>query len=127
MSFTKSLSDEDVREFAAASGDTNRLHLDDAYAAETRFGGRIVHGALLGGLISAALARLPGVVIYLSQELSFVKPVRVGDEPTATVEIVEALGGNRFRLAVEVVRDDGEQALEGTAVVLVESSLTTEE
>ena len=57
--FSKTISEDDVRAFAEASGDTNRLHLDDEYAEDTRFGRRIAHGTLVGGLISAALARLP--------------------------------------------------------------------
>lgn len=57
--FSKTISEDDVRAFAEASGDTNRLHLDDEYAEDTRFGRRIAHGTLVGGLLSAALARLP--------------------------------------------------------------------
>jgi len=63
--FSKPIDDEDVRAFADVTGDTNRLHLDGAFAAETRFGRRIVHGSLSTGVISAALARLPGLKIYL--------------------------------------------------------------
>ena len=69
--FTKTLTEADVDRFAAASGDTNPIHLDEEWASETRFGGRIVHGILASGLISAALARLPGSVIYLSQDVEF--------------------------------------------------------
>ena len=81
--FTKTITDGDIRRFAAASGDTNPLHLDDAFASETRFRGRIAHGTLVGGLISAALARVPGLVIYLSQDLEFHNPVRIDDRVTA--------------------------------------------
>jgi acyl dehydratase len=118
VTFTKRLEEEDVRAFAAASGDTNRLHLDDDYAEDTRFQGRIVHGTLVGGLISAALARLPRLTIYLSQELSFVGPVEVGEEVTATVEVIEALGDGRLRLSTVVVGEDGEKVVTGEAVVL---------
>jgi hypothetical protein len=77
--FGKTLSDDDVERFAAASGDTNPLPLDDEWAVDTRFGGPIVHGAPVAGLISAALARFPGTVIYRAQDLEFLAPVRVGD------------------------------------------------
>lgn len=120
VSFSKPLSEADIERFAAASGDTNPLHLDPAFAAKTRFGESVVHGSLVAGLISAALARLPGLVIYLSQELSFVASVPVGDAPTATVEITDALDGDRFRLETAVQRSDGELAVEGEAVVLID-------
>lgn len=117
--FSKTLSAEDVEQFAAVSGDTNPLHLDDDAASETRFGGRIVHGSLVSGLISAALARLPGTVVYLSQDTEFRAPVRIGDRVTADVEAVEDLGGNRFRLRTQVLRDD-DPVIDGEAVVLIE-------
>ena len=117
--FTKTLSEEDVDRFAAASGDTNPIHLDDEWAEETRFNGRIVHGTLAAGLISAALARLPGGVVYLSQDLEFRAPVRLGDRITAEVEVVEDLGGDRYRLRTTVGKDD-ELVIDGEAVVLID-------
>jgi 3-hydroxybutyryl-CoA dehydratase len=117
--FSKTLETEDVERFAGVSGDTNRLHLDDEFAAETRFGGRIAHGTLVSGTISAALARLPGLTIYLSQELEFRGPVEIGDRVTAVVEVVEALGGDQFRLSTHVESDD-EVVVDGEATVLVD-------
>jgi acyl dehydratase len=117
--FAKTISERDVERFAAASGDTNPLHLDDGYAAKTRFEGRIAHGTLVGGLISAALARFPGNVIYLSQDLEFLKPVRIGDRIGAEVEIVEDLGDDRYRLSTRVV-DGEETVIDGEAVVLID-------
>lgn len=118
VTFSKRLVDEDVRAFAAASGDTNRLHLDDEYADGTRFGGRIVHGTLAGGIISAALARLPGLTVYLSQDLTFVGPVEVGEDVSAIVEVVEDLGDGRLRLTTVVEGEDGDPVVEGEAIVL---------
>ena len=120
VQFTKTISGDDVRRFAYASGDTNRLHLDDGFAEETRFGGRIAHGTLVSGLISAALARMPGLTVYLSQDLEFVAPVSLGDELTATVAVVESLGGNRFRLETTVDRDD-DLVVSGEAVVMIDT------
>ncbi len=117
--FTKTIAQDDIRRFAAASGDTNPIHLDDEFAEETRFNGRIAHGILVSGLISAALARLPGSVVYLSQDLEFRAPVRIGDEVTATVEIVEDLGGDQYRIRTTVMKDD-DAVIEGEAVVLID-------
>lgn len=121
VTFEKRLTDEDVRAFAATSGDTNRLHLDEEFAAETRFSGRIVHGTLVSGLISAALARLPGLTIYLSQDLEFRDPVGVGDRVSARVEILEALGHDQYRLETTVRDEDTDTlVIEGEAVVLID-------
>ena len=119
--FTKTLSEDDVDRFAAASGDTNPIHLDEEWAGETRFGGRIVHGTLAAGLISAALARLPGSVVYLSQDLEFRAPVRIGDRVTAEVTIVEALGDDRYRLRTPVDGED-DRIIDGEAVVLIDEA-----
>lgn len=119
VTFTKTLTEQDVDRFAAASGDTNPIHLDEEWASDTRFNGRIVHGTLAAGLISAALARLPGSIIYLSQDVEFQAPVRLGDRVTANVEAVEDLGGGRFRLRTTVENDD-ECVIDGEAVVLVD-------
>jgi acyl dehydratase len=120
VEFTKTISDNDVKQFAAASGDTNPLHLDDEFAEQTRFRGRIAHGTLVGSLISAALARLPGLTIYLSQDLEFHNPVRIGDRLTAECEIVEDLGDDQFRLTTRVRADDT-VVIDGEAVVLIDS------
>ncbi|GAB3679941.1 hypothetical protein GCM10028857_01950 [Salinarchaeum chitinilyticum] len=117
--FTKRLTEDDVTDFARASGDTNRLHLDEGFAVGTRFGERIVHGTLVAGVISAALARLPGLTIYLSQDLSFRAPVPVGATVTAACEITEALGGNRFRVATTVYHES-EPVVDGQATVMID-------
>lgn len=120
VTFTKSISDADVGAFAEASGDTNRLHLDDAFANEIQFGQRIVHGTLVGGLISAALARLPGLTIYLSETLEFKGPAFIGSTLTAHCEIVEDLGQERYRLTTRVTDQDGEELIDGEVVVLID-------
>ena len=89
---TFKITDERVRAFAEVSEDRNPVHLDEAYAAATLFKGRVAHGMLLGGFISAVLGQdLPGEgSIYLSQTMEFLQPVRLGDEVTVTVTVVEA-------------------------------------
>ncbi|KAA9399084.1 CBS domain-containing protein [Haloarcula sp. CBA1130] len=116
--FSKTISKADVEAFAEASGDTNRLHLDAAFADGTRFGRRIAHGTLVSGIISAALARLPGLTIYLSQELSYQGPVGIDEEVTARCEVVERIKDNRFRLATAVDDAEGNCVIEGDAVVI---------
>ncbi|WP_135306156.1 CBS domain-containing protein [Haloarcula amylovorans] len=125
VTFSKTISEQDVRTFAAASGDTNRLHLDGEYASQTRFGQRIVHGTLICGLISAALARLPGVTIYLSQDLSFLKPADIGDRLTAVCEVVKDLSRNKYQLTTDVIDEDGERLIEGQAAVLIDETPET--
>ena len=77
----------DIEAFAAVSGDNNPVHLDEAYARGTPFGGRIAHGMLAAAYISAVLGtELPGPgAIYLSQSLRFRRPVKIGDPVTARV------------------------------------------
>lgn len=117
--FAKTLSDADIERFALASGDTNPLHLDDEVAGETRFGGRIAHGILTAGLISSAVARLPGTAVYLSQDLEFRAPVRPDDHVSAEIEVVEALGGDRYRLETTAETDD-DTVIRGEATVLID-------
>ena len=117
--FRKEISDEDVRRFAEVTGDTNRLHLEEAFATGTRFGQRIAHGILTAGLISAALARLPGLTIYLSQDLRFLGPVGIGETVTAECEVVEDLGKGKYELTTTVYDGGGEVVVDGEAVVMM--------
>lgn len=119
ITFTKTIHNEDVQRFAASSGDTNPLHLDEEFAEETRFDGRIAHGILVSGLISAALARIPGDVVYLSQDLEFLAPVDIGDRVTAECTLAEDLGNNQYRLTTTVTNADDETVIDGEAVVLI--------
>lgn len=118
VEFEKRLADEDISQFAEVSGDTNPLHLDEEFAAGTMFSERIVHGMLVSSLISAALARLPGVIVYLSQNLEFHNPAHVDDHVTAECEIVEDLGNDKYRLTTRVVGGD-DMLIDGEAIVLV--------
>ncbi|MGZ8363734.1 MAG: MaoC family dehydratase [Caulobacteraceae bacterium] len=113
------VTDEDLRAFAAVSGDTNPVHLDEAYAAATPFKTRIAHGLLGGAYISAILGtKLPGPgSIYLSQTLNFKRPIRIGDEVTTRVEVT-ALdpAKGRATLATSCLAN-GKLALDGEAVI----------
>jgi 3-hydroxybutyryl-CoA dehydratase len=111
----------DIDAFAAVSGDHNPVHLDEAFAATTRFGGRIAHGMLSASYISALIAsRLPGPgAVYLSQTLKFLRPVRIGDVVTTRAEIT-AIDETKARATLATAcRVDGKVVLEGEAVILV--------
>ena len=118
---TKTITDADIRAFAAASGDTNSIHLDEEYAKTTRFGRRIAHGMLTASLISAVLGNdLPGLgTIYLSQTLAFKAPVYLGDTLTATVEVTAFRSEKRIAtLRTTCTNQEGTLVLEGEAVVI---------
>lgn len=113
------VTDEAIDAFAELSGDENPIHLDDAYAAETLFGGRVAHGMLSAAAVSAALASLPGDIVYLEQELSFQAPVRPGETVRATVEVIEDLGEDRLRVRTAAFVDArDERVLDGEATIL---------
>ena len=119
---TTLITDEMIRAFADLTGDANPVHLDDAYAAGTRFGRRIAHGMLAAGLISAALANdLPGPgTVYLSQRLQFKAPVFPGDTITTTVEVKSVRPDKPIVTLLTSCRNQEDTlVLEGEAVVLV--------
>ena len=127
-SYSKLVSEQDIVMFAAVSGDVNPVHLDEEFAAQTMFGGRIAHGMLTGAVISAALAmEMPGPgVIYLGQSLRFSRPVMLGDEVTVHLEVVKKIDGKRFvTLDCEVVNQHGKVVASGEAQVMVPSEKTT--
>ena len=116
----KVVTDRDIEMFAEVSTDHNPVHLDDSYANDTVFGGRIAHGMLTAGLISAVIGeQLPGHgTVYLSQTLKFLWPVRPGDQVTAKVEVVEIdLGRRRVKIDTCCLVD-GKKVLTGEATVL---------
>ncbi|HXF81183.1 MAG TPA: MaoC family dehydratase [bacterium] len=121
--WTRSITDEAIRAYAGITGDANPLHLDEAFAARSRFGGRIAHGLLTAGTISAVLGmRLPGPGgIYLSQTLRFRRPVRPGDTVTAQAEVLSWQPERRLLTLRTTCRNQrGETVLEGEAVLLVD-------
>ena len=121
-SISKTITDEDIQAFADVSKDHNPLHLDDEYAAKTRFGRRLAHGMLSASLISAVLGNeLPGAgSAYLSQTLKFVKPVFPGDTVTALVTVT-GVREDKPILTLETVcvNQHNEPVLKGEATVLV--------
>src|SRR6266487_1214204 len=101
-SYRKTFTDEDVRRFIEITGDTNPLHVDDEFAARTRFGRRIIHGMLTASIFSTMVGMLlPGTgAIYRSQTLKFLLPVRLGETVTAHF-VVRSIDRAKHRLEIE--------------------------
>ena len=120
---SKVVTDEDIEMFAQVSTDRNPVHLDDDYARDTIFEGRIAHGMLTAGLISAVIGeQLPGHgTVYLSQSLKFMAPVRPGDRVTAEVEVLDIEHSRRRVQLGTRCLVDGKPVLKGQATVLAPS------
>jgi 3-hydroxybutyryl-CoA dehydratase len=119
----KEITDLDIELFAQVSTDRNPVHLDDAYAMDTIFEGRIAHGMLTAGLISAVIGeQLPGHgTVYLGQTLKFMAPVRPGDMVRAEVEVT-AIDYAKRRVTLDTrCLVNGKPVLKGEAVVLAPS------
>jgi acyl dehydratase len=124
-SYTRTVEERDVQLFAELSGDRNPVHLDAEYAAKTMFKERIAHGMYTGALISAAVAcELPGPgTIYLGQQMTFEKPVKLGDTLTVRLEILEKLPKFKVRIATRVFNQRGERVVDGEADILAPRKL----
>ena len=118
---SRTVTEADIEAFAAVTGDTNPVHMDEAYAAATPFKGRIAHGMLSAGFISAVLGvELPGPgAIYLSQSLRFRRPVRIGDEVEAKVTVTEIDAAKAQVSLSTVCAVAGKAVVDGEAVVRV--------
>lgn len=121
VSITRSFSEEDVKAFAAVSGDVNPAHLDEEYARGTMFKTRIVHGMLVASMFSAILGtRMPGLgTIYTGQTLQFRRPVKLDEPITATLTVKEILmEKNRVIFDCLASNQAGEAVIIGEATVL---------
>jgi 3-hydroxybutyryl-CoA dehydratase len=118
--FSKTVSESDVYLFAGITGDMNPAHINEAYAAQTHFKTRIAHGMLSAGFISTIFGcQLPGPgTIYLSQELKFLAPVRIGDTITAQAEVTNIdHDKHQVTLATVCWNQNDKKVIKGTAVV----------
>lgn len=118
--FQKTITENDVYLFAGISGDNNPAHINEVYAKNSFFKGRIVHGLLTASLISGVLGmQLPGPgTIYLSQDLKFLAPVKFNDTIKAEVEVIEIIvEKNIIKLKTNCTNQMGEIVLTGVAVV----------
>lgn len=120
-SFEKTVSETDVYLFAGITGDLNPAHINQRESEETMFKGRIAHGILGAGFISSVLGmQLPGPgTIYLSQDLKFLSPVRIGDTIKAVAEVIEVNEEkNKIKLRTYCMNQEGKIVIEGTALVM---------
>ena len=119
--WSRTVTEDDIKLFAEATGDFNPVHLDQSYAEKTFFKGRIAHGLLSLGYISTVLGNiLPGHgTIYISQEVKFLAPVKIGDTITAKVEVMEVNPDkNRVRFKTICLNQEGKIVLDGAAWVM---------
>jgi 3-hydroxybutyryl-CoA dehydratase len=120
-SFSKTVSESDIYNFAGISGDFNPVHINEEFAKTGLFKTRIAHGFLAASLISTVLGtKLPGPnTIYLSQELQFKAPVKIGDTIKAECEVLEKSDKKKIlKMKTTVYNQTGAAVIEGTATVL---------
>ncbi|HEY3798634.1 MAG TPA: MaoC family dehydratase [Caulobacteraceae bacterium] len=115
------VTEADIQGFAEVTGDHNPLHLDEAYAATTQFKGRIAHGMLSAGYISAVMGtQLPGEgAVYVAQTLNFKRPVRIGDEVTVDVTVASIDPAKNRTVLTTVCKVAGKVVVEGEATAMV--------
>jgi 3-hydroxybutyryl-CoA dehydratase len=122
FSTSKKITDEVIRAFAELSGDYNPIHLDEEFAAQTRFGRRIAHGMISGALISAVLGNefRERKIVYLSQTMKFIAPVFVDDTVTATATVTD-IRRDKPIVTVETVctNQNGEQVVVGEGKIML--------
>jgi 3-hydroxybutyryl-CoA dehydratase len=118
-SMEKTVTEEDVRAFGDATGDHNPLHFDETYARRSIFRGRVAHGALSIGFISAVVGtKLPGEgTIFLTAKTDFKAPVRIGDHVVTTCTVREK--GESRQVVLDCVCRVGDKVMvTGEALVL---------
>jgi Acyl dehydratase len=118
---TKTIAECDVYMFAGITGDFNPAHIDEVSAGKTMFKGRIAHGMLSAGLISAVIGmKLPGPgTVYMSQDLRFLKPIHIGDTVTAQCTVSKIIEEkNRVEIETVCKNQNNEVVTTGTALVL---------
>ncbi len=118
--FSKTITETDIYLFAGITGDLNPAHVDEEFAKKTFFKTRIAHGMLSASFISTIIGTmLPGPgTIYLSQEVRFLAPVKIGDTVSAIAEITEIRPEKkRVWLKTTCTNQDGTVVVDGQAVV----------
>lgn len=123
VTISKAFSEQDVLHYADLSTDDNPLHLNEEFARQTRAGGRVIHGMVTASLISAIVGtRLPGPgCLWMSQEMRFLAPVRVGETVRAKAELISVdTNKQRVRLAT-TCKVGNRSVLDGEALIWVPS------
>jgi 3-hydroxybutyryl-CoA dehydratase len=122
-SYAKTITETDIVIFAGISGDNNPLHMNEEFARESIFKGRIAHGMLTAVFISTVLGtKLPGPgCVYLNQEVKFKAPVRSGETVNTTVTISDIILKKKRVIAQSVCWVGDKVVVEGTSMLLVPS------
>lgn len=118
--FSKTMAEFDIYSFAGITGDLNKLHVDEEFAKESRFGKRIAHGMLTASFICTALGtKLPGEgTIHIKQDLEFIKPVFIGDTITVFLEVVEILTEKKYlKIKSQIFNQHKELVVDGFSIV----------
>lgn len=119
--FSKTISESDVYLFAGITGDFNPIHIDSVAAENSFAQSRIVHGALISGMISTVIGmKLPGAgAVYLEQDSRFLKPVYIGDTVTAIVEVEEIINKSKgiMKLKTYVNNQNNDRVVDGFAII----------
>lgn len=120
-SVTKAFTEQDVAMYAQLSTDDNPLHMDEAFAAQTRTGGRVVHGMVTASLVSAIIGtRLPGPgCLWMAQDLRFLAPVRIGEPVCASARLEDVDAEKQQVHLTTVCTVAGKIVLDGQALVWV--------
>lgn len=122
FTISREVTDELIRKFAEVSGDYNPIHLDEEFAAKTRFGKRIAHGMLSASFISAVLGYKLSEqkIVYLGQTLRFTAPVFIGDTVTAKA-VVKNIREDKQIVTVETTceNQNGETVITGEAKIMI--------
>ena len=118
-SYEHTVTERDIQLFGEATGDMNPVHFDEEYARKTIFRGRVAHGVLSIGFMSAVLGnQLPGPgSIFVSASTTFTAPVRIGDT-VLTVCTVKEIRDKRQVLMSCVCSIKGQPVVEGEALVM---------
>lgn len=119
--FTKTVTETDVYNYAGVTGDFNPAHINESFAKDTMFKGRIAHGMIAAGFISAVLGtKLPGPgCIYVSQDLKFTAPVKYGDTITAKVKVDKKnVEKNRVEFETVCTNQHDKTVVKGKAVIM---------
>lgn len=120
-SVSKTISESDVYTFAGIVADFNPLHVNEEYATQTRFEGRIVHGMLTASFISTVFGMLlPGEgAIYCGQTLKFLAPVHIGETIIAEAEVIKVIPEKRLFISKTIVKlSDGTIVIEGEGTMM---------
>jgi 3-hydroxybutyryl-CoA dehydratase len=119
VTYHQLIDDKTVRGYADITGDHNKIHVDDAFAAKTKFGQRIAHGGIMFGMISKVLGgQMPGLgTVYLSQLVNFHAPVFINDTVTLEATITALLPKHVAKITTILKKQTGEIVVDGVCTV----------